>query len=166
MFHYSKAGSFDRPLPRTSMRTCIRRLISLPAWALGAAASMFFASSHAWGQAAPRQSADMRPRVLSVAPSIAGEVRNVVIKSDSIEITYANTGTVPTTIVGEVQLHVSEDEIAASVQFADAVTIKAGATQRFRVAMPKLAKGRYMLLAIVEYGGENMTAAKATLDMR
>ena len=148
------------------MRNTLRQIASLPAWAVGLAATMFFASSQAWGQAAPRQSADMRPRVLSVAPSIAGEVRNVVIKADSIEITYANTGTVPTTIVGEVQMHVSEDEIAASVPFADAVTIKAGTTQRFRVAMPKLAKGRYVLLAIVEYGGENMTAAKATLDMR
>lgn len=147
------------------MRTFIRRIVSLPAWAIGMASSMLFASSQVWAQATPRQ-ADGVPRMLAATPSIAGEVRNMVIKGDSIEITYANTGTAPTTIVGEVQVHVSEEEIAASVSFADAVTVKAGATQRFRAAMPKLAKGRYMLLAIVDYGGENMTAAKATLDMR
>ena len=148
------------------MRNTFRQLASLPAWAIGLAASMFFASSQAWGQAAPLRASDARPRVLSVAPSIAGEVRNMVIRADSIEITYVNTGTVPTTIIGEVQVHISEDEIAASLPFADAVMIRAGATQRFRVATPKLAKGRYVLLALVEYGGENMTAAKATLDMR
>lgn len=148
------------------MRSFIRRIAGLPAWAIGMAASMLFASSQVWAQNAPKQSSDNRPRLLAAAPSIAGEVRNMVIKGDSIEITYANTGTTPTTIFGEVQVHVNEDEIAASLPFADDVTIKAGATQRFRVAMPKLAKGRYMLLALVEYGGENMTAAKATLDMR
>jgi hypothetical protein len=148
------------------MRTFLRRLVSLPAWAIGLAASMFFANSQAWGQATPRQLPEGAPRLLAVTPSISGELRNMVIKGDSIEITYANTGTAPSTIIGEVQVHVSEDEIAASLPFADAVTIKAGATQRFRVAVPKLAKGRYMLLAIVDYGGENMTGAKATLDWR
>lgn len=153
------------PAP-TPMRTFFRRIASLPAWAIGLAASMCFASSQVWAQATPRQSADGGPRMLAAAPSIGGEVRNMVIRGDSIEITYANTGTTPTTIVGEVQVHVSDEEIAASVPFVDALTIKAGATQRFRVAIPKLAKGRYMLLAIVDYGGETMTAAKATLDMR
>lgn len=148
------------------MRSVIRRIAALPGWAIGMAASMLFASSQVWAQNAPKLSSDNRPRVLAEAPSIAGEVRSMVIKGDSIEITYANTGTVPTTIIGAVQVHVSEDEIAASVPFADDVTIKAGATQRFRVAMPKLTKGRYVLLALVDYGGDNMTAAKATLDMR
>ena len=148
------------------MRTFFRRLISLPAWAIGIAASMFFASSQAWGQAAPRQTSDAAPRLLAATPSIAGEVRYLAIKGDSLEITYANTGTAPSTIIGQVQVHVSDEEIAASLPFADAVTVKAGAAQRFRVAMPKLAKGRYTLLAIVDYGGETMTAARATLDLR
>lgn len=151
------------PIP---MRNVIHRIASLPGWAIATAASMLFASSQVWAQAAPRQSNEGAPRLLAATPSIAGEVRNMVIKGDSIEITYANTGTAPTTIIGEVQVHVSEDEIAASLPFADTVTVRSGATQRFRVAMPKLAKGRYTLLAIVDYGGEHMTAARATLDMR
>lgn len=141
------------------------RLASLPARVIGLAAATCFASSQVWAQSVQRQ-ADGASRVTAAAPSIAGEVRNLAIKGDSIEIAYANTGTVATTIVGAVQVHVTEDEIAASVPFADALTVPAGATQRFRVAMPKLAKGRYTLLAIVDYGGETMTAAKATLDMR
>ncbi len=148
------------------MHDFFRRLASLPAKVIGLAAAMCFASSQVWAQSVPRQVPVGTSGVVADSPSIAGAVRNVVIKGDSIEITYANTGTVATTIVGAVQVHVSEDEIAASVPFADAVTVPSGATQRFRVAMPKLSRGRYTLLAIVEYGGESMTAAKATLDMR
>ena len=87
-------------------------------------------------------------------------------KGDTVEITYSNTGTVPTTIVGSLQVHVSEDSVAASVTFADTYTVNAGATQRFRVPMPKLAKGRYMMLAVVDYGGTTMTAAQGKLDIR
>ncbi len=152
------------PAP-TAMRHFLRRLASLPAWAIGTAAAMCFASSQVWAQGAPRQSAAVRAPVIAAVPSIAGEVRNMVIMGDSLEITYANTGTTPTTIFGEVQVHLSADAIAASVPFANSQTIDSGTTRRFRVAMPKLAKGRYTLLAIVEYGGEHMTAAKATLDM-
>ena len=114
-------------------------------------------------------SSDVSAPVTSTIPAIDGKLRNVVItgaKGDSIEITYANTGTMATAIVGEVQVFVSEDEVVATVPFADAQIIRAGTTQRFRVAMPKLAKGRYTLIAIVEYGGETMTAAQATLAIR
>ena len=104
------------PAP-TPMRL-IRQIISLPAWAIGVAASMCFASSQVWSQSAPKQSMAVRAPVLANAPSIAGEVRNLVIKGDSIEITFANTGTTPTTIFGQLQVHVSEDEIAASLPFS------------------------------------------------
>ncbi len=137
------------------------------------AASLCFASAQVWAQTSPGTvkgaSSEVIAPVTSTIPTIDGKLRNVVItgaKGDSIEITYANTGTVATAIVGEVQLFVSEDEVVATVPFADAQIIRAGATQRFRVAMPKLAKGRYTLIAIVEYGGETMTAAQATLAIR
>ncbi len=58
------------------------------------------------------------------------------------------------------------DSVAASVPFAESVTVKAGATQRFRVPMPKLAKGSYVMMAVVDYGGTTMTAARARLDIR
>ena len=96
-------------------------------------------------------------------------MQNLVItgaKGDTLEITYANTGTTTTIIAGEVQVHVSRDSVAVTVPFVDAQIIKPGETQRFRVPMPKLAKGRYMLLAIVDFGGETMTAAQAKLEIR
>ncbi len=137
------------------------------------AASLCFASAQVWAQTSPGPAkgrlGETIATVTAAAPAIDGKLQNVVItgsKGDSIEITYANTGTMATAIVGEVQVFVSEDEVVATVPFADAQIISAGTTQRFRVAMPKLAKGRYTLIAIVEYGGETMTAAQATLAIR
>jgi hypothetical protein len=98
--------------------------------------------------------------------TLNGEVQNLVLKGDSLEIVYKNTGSSPTAIIGELQVHVTEEEVVSSVVFANAMIVKPGATQRYRVAMPKLAKGRYTLVAIVDYGGQDMTAAMATLDMR
>jgi|GEM_PF-1997994 len=156
------------------MRPFFRRLISLPATVLGVTASMCLASPQVWAQSMPVRSntsgpSATAPYFVPIVPSIEGKVRNMAImgaKGDTVEIVYANTGTVPTTIVGSLQVHVSEDSLAASVTFADTYTVKAGATQRFRVPMPKLAKGRYMMLAVVDYGGTSMTAAQGKLDIR
>ena len=155
------------------MSPFLRRLSTLPGSILGMAASLCFASTQVWAQASPGTvkgaSSEAIAPVTSTTPAIDGKLRNMIItgaKGDSIEITYANTGTMATAIVGEVQVFVSEDEVVATVPFADAQIIRAGTTQRFRVAMPKLAKGRYTLIAIVEYGGETMTAAQATLAIR
>lgn len=106
---------------------------------------------------------------VAATPAIDGKVTNLVItgqKGDTLEITYANTGTTTTIIDGELQVHVSRDSVVATVPFVDAQIVKAGASRLFRVPMPKLAKGRYMLLAIVDYGGETMTAAQAKLEIR
>ncbi|MBL0172765.1 MAG: hypothetical protein IPP90_19065 [Gemmatimonadaceae bacterium] len=154
------------------MRQLIRRLVSLPGSILGATASLCFASTQVWAQSTPGH-AGTRPAATSPSsapvPAIDGKVRNLVItgqKGDTLEITYANTGSSTTIIAGEVQVHVSQDSVAASLPFVDAQIVKPGETQRFRVPMPKLAKGRYMLLAIVDYGGETMTAAQAKLEIR
>jgi len=149
------------------MSPILRRFTSLPATLIGAAAALCFASSHVWAQSAQQPTGRALPPVVDVTTaSIAGAVRDMTIKGDSIEVTYTNSGTVATVIAGEVQVYVSEDDVKASMVFAEAVTINAGATQRFRVALPKLARGRYTLIAIVDYGGVTMSAAKAALDMR
>lgn len=138
--------------------------------AVAALASLCFAPMHAWGQSTgngPAASATVAASPTAGRVSgINGEVRNMVLKGDSIEVTYKNTGELPTFIIGELQVHLSEDEVVSSVVFADELIVKPGATQRFRIAIPKLAKRKYTLVAIVDYGGEQMTAAMATLDMR
>ncbi len=156
------------------MRHFLSRLVSIPATALGIAASLCFASSHVWAQSALGSASNVATRstassTVAATPAIDGKVTNLVItgqKGDTLEITYANTGTTTTIIDGELQVHVSRDSVAATVPFVDAQIVKAGETRRFRVPLPKLVKGRYMLLAIVDYGGETMTAAQAKLEIR
>jgi len=145
----------------------LRRLTSLPATLIGAAAAMFFASSAVWAQPVHQAGGRVLPPVIDLATAaISGEVRDMALKGDSVEVTYVNTGTAPTVITGEVQVYLTEEDLKASVVFADALTVKSGATMRFRVAMPKLPRGKYTMIAIVDYGGETMTAAKAALQMR
>ncbi|MEQ1691621.1 MAG: hypothetical protein ABMA00_10065 [Gemmatimonas sp.] len=156
------------------MRRFLSRLVSIPATAIGVAASMCFASSHVWAQSTAGSARALPTTAIAVpstvsSPVIDGKLRSLVItgaKGDTLEITYANTGTTTTIIAGEVQMHVSQDSVAATIPFVDAQIIKPGETQRFRVPMPKLGKGRYMLLAVVDYGGETMTAAQAKLEIR
>lgn len=143
------------------MLDSLRRFALAAASSVATLASLALTPMQVWGQNGPAP--------LSATASVGGvngEVRNMVLKGDSIEVTYKNTGALPTAIVGELQVHLTEDEVVSSVVFADAMVIKAGATQRFRIAIPKLAKGKYTLVAIVDYGGEQMTAAMASLDMR
>ena len=174
MFHSSwvhRRCAFSCPL---LMRRLIRRLASLPGTILGLAASMVFASRQVWGQAAPispsaKAAAPAGRFFTPITPAIEGKLTNMAIvgaKGDTIELTYQNTGTVPMPIAGEVQVHAGADDTVASVPFVDGLMVRAGATQRFRVPMPKLTKGRYTLIAIVDYGGETMTAAQAKLDIR
>ncbi len=147
------------------MIEALRRFSMLCTSAIAALASLCFAPMQAWSQPSSGNvaSAEVTKRLPAV---VRGEVQNMVLKGDSIEVTYKNIGELPTVITGELQVHLTEDEIVSANVFADAISIKPGATQRFRIAMPKLAKGKYTMVAIVDYGGEEMTAAMATLDMR
>ena len=105
---------------------------------------------------------------LFVTPSglaVDGELSDMFVTGDSLEVVYRNTGQQRTNIVGEVQVQTADESVVVTVPL-DSATVLAGATRRFRVAMPKLAKGQYTLVALVDFGGEQLTAVQAALDMR
>jgi P pilus assembly chaperone PapD len=105
---------------------------------------------------------------LYVTPSglaVDGELQNMYVKGDSLEMVYANTGKVRTDVVGEVQVRISDDSVVTRVPI-EQTTVLAGATRKFRVAMPKLPKGKYVLYAIVDFGGTQMTAVQAALEIQ
>ena len=87
------------------------------------------------------------------------------VKGDSLEVIFKNTGKVRTNILGEIQVQTVSDSVVATV-LLDSATVLAGATRRFRVAMPKLPRGNYLLVALVDFGGERLTAVQASLEMR
>lgn len=105
---------------------------------------------------------------LFVTPSglnIDGELSDMYVAGDSLEVIYKNTGKQRTNIVGQVQVQTPDETVVLTVPL-DSATVLAGATRKFRLAMPKLPKGQYVLVAIVDFGGEEMTAVQAALDMR
>lgn len=148
------------------MPTTIQQILSRTAATLGLFGSMAMAPIQVWALPVDTASAERSVTTAIAAHDVAGEVRDLVLKGDSIEVTYKNTGTRATAIVGELQVRGDDEELVSSVLLADSMMVKAGATVRMRVAMPTLAKGRYTMFAVVDFGGPEMTAAQAALEIR
>lgn len=105
---------------------------------------------------------------LFVTPSgleVDGELSDMFVVGDSLEVVYKNIGKQRTNIVGEVQVQLDDESVVTTIPITS-TTVLAGATRRLRFAMPKLAKGKYVLVALVDFGGEQLTAVQAALDMR
>lgn len=130
----------------------LRPFLSRLRQALALAATLAIAPAAVWAQ--------------TTMPAASGEVRDMVLKGDSIEVTYHNAGTSDTPIVAELQVRRGDDELAATVVIAESRVVKAGATVRMRVAIPKLDKGHYTMFAVVDFGGSELIAAQAALDVR
>lgn len=145
------------------MLDAVRSVFSTLSCAATMFASLCLTPAALWSQAITESGP---PVAAAVSTGLNGEVRDMVRKGDSIEVTYKNTGTKAAAIVGEVQVRSGDDELVTTVLLADSLIVKAGATQRFRVAMPKLAKGHYTLYAVVDFGGDAMTAAQAALQIK
>lgn len=102
---------------------------------------------------------------VSAASGIDGEVSALVLKGKQLEVTYRNIGSVATTIVGELQVRNEAGEVVSAVPFVEGRRIDAGKTDKFKLAMPALAPGKYVLFAIVQFGGPEMAAAQAELEV-
>ncbi len=105
---------------------------------------------------------------LYVTPSglaVDGELSNMFVKDDSLEVVFRNTGKLRTNIVVEIQVQSAGDSVVATVPL-DSTTVLVGAARHFRVAMPKLPPGNYLLVALIDFGGAQLTAVQAALDMR
>ncbi len=100
------------------------------------------------------------------ADTVDGEVSDMTVKGKSLEVRYRNTGTTPTELLGEVQVRTPDDSLVATVPLVEALRIEAGKSQTFRVPMPLLPPGRYTIYAVVDFGGSELTAAQAALEIR
>ncbi|QJR34405.1 hypothetical protein [Gemmatimonas groenlandica] len=98
--------------------------------------------------------------------TVDGEVSDMVVKGKSLEVRYRNTGTTATEIVGEVQVRLGDDSLVVAVPLVEGKRIDAGKRETFRVAMPSLPPGKYTIYAVVNFGGDSLTAAQAELEIR
>ena len=103
--------------------------------------------------------------VTPAGATIDGEARDMFVKGDSLEVVFANTGTVRAEVVGEVQLRTADDSLVLTMPLENA-TVPAGATRHFKVGMPKIAPGSYVLYGVFDFGGAALTAAQAALTIR
>ena len=102
----------------------------------------------------------------SVAVTVDGEVSDMFVKGKSLEVRYRNTGTTATEIIGEVQVRLGDDSLVVAVPLVEGKRIEAGKRETFRLAMPSLPPGKYTIYAVVNFGGEALTAAQAELEIR
>jgi len=100
------------------------------------------------------------------AATVDGEVSDMFVKGKSLEVRYRNTGTTATAIIGEIQIRVGDDSLVVAVPLVEGKRIAAGRRETFRVPMPALPPGKYTIYAVVDFGGESLTAAQAELEIR
>ena len=79
--------------------------------------------------------------------------------ADSLEIVYRNPGTRQSLTAGEIEVRRPDDTVAARVPISE-FPVLPGASRRLRVALPSLAAGRYVVLAMLEFGGDEVLATQ------
>ncbi|MCX5762450.1 MAG: hypothetical protein NTW72_13270 [Gemmatimonadetes bacterium] len=99
-----------------------------------------------------------------VSAPVTGAPGSGATRADSMEIVYRNPGTRQSLTSGEIEVRRPDNTVAARIPIAE-FPVLPGATRRLRVALPVLAAGRYVVLAMLEFGGEEVLAAQVEWDV-
>jgi len=83
---------------------------------------------------------------------------------DDVLLTVQNTGTRHAIAHGSVEFRRPDNSLAAKVELPD-LYILPGASVQTSVPAPKLAPGRYVVLAIVDYHGDDLAAAQLEYEV-
>ncbi|MES2523098.1 MAG: hypothetical protein V4617_10395 [Gemmatimonadota bacterium] len=94
----------------------------------------------------------------------SGTMSAIVVRGDSVDLLFTNTGRTRADIVGVLQVRAADNTVVHSTPLAEG-TVLAGGTRRYRVPMPPLPPGRFTLLGIVDFGGDAMAAAQAAVEI-
>lgn len=102
--------------------------------------------------------ADMRVGAKAPAPGVRDS-------SKHLDVMFENTGTRHVMAKGTVELRRPDNSVAAKVELPDMYALP-GAKSRASVALPKLPPGRYVVLALLDYGGDDIAAAQIEYEVR
>lgn len=95
------------------------------------------------------------------ASTVSGDVIDLRVVAGgaqpALEVAFANTGDTHLVAHGHVEFRRADNTVAATTSLPDLHALPAS-TARARVALPRLAPGRYVALALVDYGGEEIAA--------
>jgi hypothetical protein len=107
---------------------------------------------------------------------LGAEVENVAIaprddqgtKRDTslkqVVVTYHNTGAKQTQTHGTLEVRRPDNTVVTKVDIAEFPTLP-GATRRLGVPLPKLPRGKYVLLALLDYEGSEIAAGQVDLEI-
>ena len=108
---------------------------------------------------------------------VAAEIENAEVamgdsalaKRDSslrqVALLFHNTGGRQTMTRGSLEIRRPDNSLAERVDIPEFPTLP-GATRQLNVPIPRLPRGKYVLLALLDYGGSEIAAAQVELDVR
>jgi hypothetical protein len=88
-------------------------------------------------------------------------------ESDSgrqLTVAFHNSGARQTMTHGSVEVRRLDDSVVAKLDVPEFPTLP-GATRRLAMPLPTLPKGRYVLLALLDYGGQEIAAGQVSLEV-
>jgi hypothetical protein len=91
--------------------------------------------------------------------------RDTADSAHDIELAFTNTGARHVVAQGSVEIRRLDNSLAARVAIPDIYALP-GACQVTRIRVPKLAKGRYIVLALLDYGGDEIAAAQIEYEVK
>jgi P pilus assembly chaperone PapD len=108
-------------------------------------------------------------KIYVVPPNLAkdGEIENVAVRDSTgrrVLVSFHNTGDVPLWPHGSVEFRRLDASVAASV-LIDEFPVLPGSMRRLAIPIPRLARGRYIALALIDYGGQDIAGGQAQLEI-
>lgn len=108
---------------------------------------------------------------LPATSTVGGEVTDIITMppqrtgdSTQVLVTYRNDGTRHVKATGRLEVR-REDNTLVHASELPAVYALGGATMHVRGALPPLPAGRYVLLAVYDYGGADLAAAQVAYEV-
>jgi P pilus assembly chaperone PapD len=116
--------------------------------------------------------------VIPSGATLAGEITDMVVRArgaatagqpldsaQSVELTFHNTGTRHAVARGTLELRRADNSVAAKIPVSELYVLPS-ARRRVTVALPRLPAGRYVMLAILDVGGDELAAAQLEYEVR
>ena len=82
----------------------------------------------------------------------------------ALTLSFRNSGARQTETHGKVEVRRLDDSVLSTIEIPDFPTLP-GATRRLDLAIPSLPRGKYVLLAMLDYGGQEIAAGQASLEI-
>jgi hypothetical protein len=108
-------------------------------------------------------------KIYAVPANLAkdGEIENVELSDSTVRsviVSFHNSGEVPLWPHGGVEFRRLDGSVAAKVPIEEFPTLP-GSVRRLAIAVPKLPRGRYIALALIDYGGQDIAGGQVQLEV-